>query len=428
MSPEYELGYWDYQSRAGVQLNASDTLSLFAFGASDQLESRLLQRELFNTEFHRLDLRWDRLTETGKTRVAITGGTDRVATAEEDAVEYAAHHEERSLRLRWDTDQRLGPGVTLRTGMDYGANQVITEQDTQASASAFSRRVDLSASAYLDTVLRAPGVEVVPGIRTDAGLWRNDPYVFLEPRLAARLRLFSGLTWVSQFGISHQLPSQSLHIPGHAPDPLEAEVQEVWQVAQGLELLLSPSLLGAVTAFHSWVDADELERTDRGYGVEASVHRDFTERLGGIISYTLARTAATSGRDTVPSQFDRTHVISGVLGWNLGAGFKLGLRGYYASGRPYEVYCPTPSCGPADPAAPRAFRIRGRLPDFYRADVRFEKRWEMGDSAWIAVTLEWFNATLSSETTAVDWLPGSGLAFSDPERLSLPSVGLDAGF
>jgi len=431
VSPDYELGYWDYQSKASYQLNNSNAISLFAFGASDKLESRPLERKLFDTAFHRIDLRWDRTTLDGDTRIALTAGTDRVANAEEGAVPYESRIEDRSLRLRWETDQRVSNGVALRTGMDYGVNRIAKEQDIRATATeVHPERLDLSGSAYLDAIFRGHGVEVVPGARVDAALWRNEGYVFVEPRLGARLRLFDGLSWVSQLGISHQLPTQSVRVPGQAADPLELSVQEAWQAAQGLEMVLSPTLMGKLTAFHSWVDSDGSDRTGRSYGIEAFLRREFIEGVGGIISYTLSRTEATAGRDTSPSEFDRTHVLSAVLGWNMGAGFRLGLRGYYASGQRFEALCPTFDCTPADSStAALTYPVRGRLPDFYRADFRIEKRWEIGYTGWLAITMEWFNATLSKETSGVGWSPIRGaLQYVERDALTLPSIGIEGGY
>ena len=432
VSPDYELGYWDYQARAGYQLNENNAISLFAFGAYDRLASRERQLTLFDTQFHRLDLRWDRYTEDGNTRVAITAGTDRVANADEDASNYASEIEDRSLRLRWSTDQRLTRGITLRTGLDYGLNRVSKEQDTGPTAieQQFPERYDLSGSAYLDTIFKGPGVEVVPGFRVDAALWRNEGYAFPQPRLATRLRLFSGLSWTSQLGVSHQLPTQSVRIPGRAADPIESTLQTAWQAAEGLELLFSRNMLAKVTGFYSWVDSDADDLTSTSYGLEFFLRREFIESVGGILSYTLSRTEATFGPRTVRSEFDRTHVVSAVLGWNIGAGFRLGLRGYYASGRRFEVFCPTPDCIPGgEPDAPRDYWLRGQLPAFYRADLRFEKRWEIGYTGWVAVTFEWFNATLTKETTAVSWSPEQGrLVYLERDALTLPSLGIEAGF
>jgi hypothetical protein len=113
----------------------------------------------------------------------------------------------------------------------------------------------------------------------------------------------------------------------------------------------------------------------------------------------------------------------------LGAGYRLGGRAYYASGRPYAYACPTPSCGPADPLAPRPFLVEGRFPDFVRADVRFEKRWELGEGRWLAAAFEWFNANMVRERDGLAWSPQrGGLTFTSRSPLTLPSLGIEGGF
>jgi TonB family protein len=430
VAPDYSLSYWDYQARVGIHATAEDTITFLAFGARDRLDSNALDRSLFDTQFNRLDLRWDRNTATGDTRFSITAGTDRVGNASEELNANGFQLETSGVHLRWDTDQTIAKGVALRAGMDLGIDRVSNEQDlSEGLVHLFPRHDDLSGSFYIDTVLRGAGVDVVPGVRVDAARWRNVDYLFCEPRLAARLRLFGGLSWVSQFGLAHQHPTQTVRIPGLSADPLEAYVQEAWQAAQGLEIEMSPTLRGKVTAFHSWIDGYFTDLSERSYGLEAMLRRDLTERIGGILSYTLSRTETTFGRDAIPSEFDRTHVVSAVLGVHLGAGFTLGVRGYYASGRRYAVSCPTPDCAPGDPTAPRDFEVRGRLPDFYRADARLEKRWEVGTTGWIAATLEWFNATLSKETTSASWSPVTGgIVYGTRAPLTLPGIGIQAGY
>jgi hypothetical protein len=64
-----------------------------------------------------------------------------------------------------------------------------------------------------------------------------------------------------------------------------------------------------------------------------------------------------------------------------------------------------------------------------RADLRFEKRWELGDGRWLAAAFEWFNATLSRERDGLTWSPvQGGLSFSSRSPLTLPSIGVEAGF
>lgn len=430
VAPDYALGYWDYQARLNVQLNANDVLTVFGFGAADSLESRVLDRQLLDTTFHRLDLRWDHTTARNTTRVALTGSIDRAANAEDDPIDYASELASRGLRLRVSSAQKLGSEVTLRAGGDAGMDRISTERsEAEGGPRVFPARMDLSGSAYVDAIFGATGVEVVPGVRVEAARWRGQHHLLLEPRLASRLQLWRSVAWVSQLGVAHQFPTQSVRIPGQAADPIEQDVQEAWQAAQGLEFGTSSILLGKVSAFHSWIDTSEEGVTGRNYGLELFLRREFASSVGGIVSYTLSRTATRFGNETLPSEFDRTHVLSAVLGWYLGAGVRLGLRGYYATGQRYVVACPTPDCGPGDPTAPRPYIVRGRLPSFYRADLRLEKRWDIGLTGWLAVALEWFNATLSKERTFIDWSPEAGdLVYADRDPLTLPSLGIEGGF
>jgi TonB family protein len=55
--PNYSLAYWDYQFRVSHRVGDGDTLSLFAFGAHDELH--YFGQPTFRVEYHRLDLRYD---------------------------------------------------------------------------------------------------------------------------------------------------------------------------------------------------------------------------------------------------------------------------------------------------------------------------------------------------------------------------------
>ena len=64
---------------------------------------------------------------------------------------------------------------------------------------------------------------------------------------------------------------------------------------------------------------------------------------------------------------------------------------------------------------------------FNRLDVRFEKKWKFQSGAWLSANFEWFNALLSREIDSVAWTPG-GLRFNGRSPLTLPSVGIEAGY
>jgi hypothetical protein len=135
------------------------------------------------------------------------------------------------------------------------------------------------------------------------------------------------------------------------------------------------------------------------------------------------------GRQEFETAYDRRHLVSLVLGYRLGDGYRIGVRGYYNSGRPYAYACPTPECGPGDPAGPRPYRIAGRFPAFSRADLRLEKRWELTDGRWLAATFEWFNAGVARERDGMAWSPQQGgLRFTSNSPLTLPSIGVEGGF
>ena len=431
VAPDYKLAYWDYQARVAYRINATDTLSAFAFGALDQLSNQRLGRKLFDTQFHRLDLRWDRNTERSHARLALTLGADRVQNGQENAGQSGSQLRSSSARLRFEASHRISPALRVRGGADMGATDMTREIDTLGSESVSQpRRVDLAGGAYGDVIWRpARSAEIVPGLRVDLARSREKNHLFVEPRLGTRLRVAQGVSWVSAFGVAHQLPTQAVRVPGRAPNGLEAAEQEAWQTTSGVEFTLPLSMLGKASLFHSWVDASERQITARSYGMELFLRRNFTERLGGFVSYTLSRTTYTQLTRTFQAEFDRPHVLSVVLGYDLGKGFRLGGRAFYESGRRYAVACPTPDCGPGDPNAPRMSSVMGRLPSFYRLDLRFEKRWQLAAGRFLSATFEWFNATLSKEADSVNWNPiHGGLHVENRSALTLPSIGIEAGF
>ncbi len=59
-----------------------------------------------------------------------------------------------------------------------------------------------------------------------------------------------------------------------------------------------------------------------------------------------------------------------------------------------------------------------RDPAFYRLDLRLEKRWILGESAWIAFVAEIMNTTLNKET----------LLGEEIGPVTIPSLGVEGAF
>jgi hypothetical protein len=430
VAPDYDLGYGDYQVRLGYALGANNRLTAFAFGAFDRLRNQARGQTLFDVSFHRLDLRWDHVTATDRLRVGLTGRSDRVLAAPDDVGARGSAQRVNGLRLRAEWEHALTSRARFRAGGDVALDRVEGDREqVEDTFVTYPDRIDRSAGAYADMVLRPTrGVEIVPGLRVDALRSRQRDYVFFDPRLSVRTRLMQGVAYLAGFGVAHQVPATSVRMPGRRPNLLERSPQRSVQATQGVEYSLPFGMLGRTTLFHQFIEIDVEDVHARNFGVEQFLRRNFTEALGGFLSYTLSRSEAVVGPNSGLSAFDRPHVLSAVLGYDLGKGFRAGARAYWYSGRPVTVACPTTDCGPGPAGGPLVASKTIRLPSFFRLDLRFEKKWQWQNGFWLTATAEWFNATLSSEAEQAFYTPSAGIALDRMSALTLPSLGVELGY
>jgi TonB family protein len=430
VAPDYSLQYWDYQARLAYRVSEHDRLSAFSFGAYDFLRNESIGRTLFNVEFHRLDLRWDRETDGGRMRLGVTLASDKTLDAVENARDPGTGSKSRGARVRFEIDQRIANGVRARAGGDFAVDKFDVDRQQQGNRSVpFPAHTDVYGGAYLDFVTRpAPRVEIVPGFRFDLFRVRNETVVAPEPRLASRIGVASGIAWISALGVTHQVPTFVVPIPGSNVSRFDVSSQEVWQASEAIEAALPFRLLAKATVFRNVVFLVDGSGRQHNTGIELFLRRDFTERLGGFVSYTLSRADRYIGNERELSTFDRPHVLSVVLGYDLGRGFRAGGRYVLMSGRPYELGCPTVECvSVSPPVTTLPYVHSGRFPPFARLDVRFEKKWRFDSGAWIAATFEWFNALLARELDNA-YLTPEGIAFTGRSPLTLPSIGVEAGY
>lgn len=436
VAPEYDLGYWDYQARLAYNASRHNRFTLFAFGGFDHLGNNELHQTLFDVQFHRVDLRVDHRSETSRARLALTLGVDKRFNADEGDPGANGISKTKQIGVRFEAAHSVTPDAELRAGFDGNLERYNPElEQLPRGVVTYAARTDSNLGLWSELSLKPRrGFEIVPGFRLDASRSRGASYTFPEPRLSTRVRVVPKLAWLSGFGSTHQLPAYRVYVPGGQVGGLEQGVQRAYQATQGLELALPASMYGRATVFHSWLQTKELGLTGRNYGLELFLRRDFAQRLGGFLSYTLSRTERSAGSRTGLSSFDRPHVLSAVLGYDLGAGFRVGGRAYYASGRHYSITCPTPDCaavespGSVTPNDDR-YVFNGRVPGFFRLDLRFEKRWRFASGSFIAATFEWFNALLASETMSRYWDPvKGGIHTQTRSPLTLPSIGVEAGY
>ncbi len=256
LSPNTTLDYWDYQGRVSYDLTKDDRVSVFAFGSYDYLGERTQTETvtLFGTEFHRVDLRYDRrIGDGGTMRVAATLGLDRTRVQDGRFVR------DRLAGARTELVQKLGDAALLRFGTDLQMDTydvVLGDADLtpsqQRAATFFPSRTDLAFGVRADTVLAlTKRFELTPGARVDLFASQGASAVGFDPRLALRTVVTDRLRFLSAMGIAHQPPSFAIPVPGFQPGGLRGGLQKAVQQSAGIELDIAEGMTGTLTAFHN---------------------------------------------------------------------------------------------------------------------------------------------------------------------------------
>jgi hypothetical protein len=492
LSPNVELDYWDYQARATYDLSRDEQIGVFAFGSYDFLGQQTpgdATLTLFGTEFHRVDLRYDRRLEGGGSmRVGLTGGIDLTRLPQDRFLR------DRLGGLRSEINYPISDRALLRAGTDVQVDSYDVElnasdlgpQSARAIA-LFPTRTDGASSARADVVLKVdPRLDVTPGVRADFFSSEGATAGSIDPRLATRLQVSDRLQLLSAMGIAHQLPSFALPVPGFQPGGIKGGLQEAVQESMGVEADLGGDTTATATVFHNGFFnlSDPLGATPPVAGgcppgsfPSGVVLGDRGGQPEGNPSCTLPRDARTgkvsfdrsggagNGADTnattnVSNALEvRTNGTSYGLELFLKRKLTSNLGGFLSytlsrSTRSYgnRVYTATfdrthvlnaalaYNLGRNWRAGTRVVFYTGlpkapdpsdpestRLPPFFRVDLRLEKRWDLGKKWWISFVAEWMNATLSKEAVSTT-CNLNGCQAQDIGPVTVPSLGVEGGF
>jgi TonB family protein len=430
-----KLDYWDYQAQGGITFGRSDELSVLAFGAYDFFDAGANSSQGGGkVRFHRADLRWDHRAGHTHVRVALTGGYDSTGGVETTT----STVRDRSARLRTELTSDLSEAVTLHAGIDGRIDDFQLETDPLLLNFAdysrlFQPRTQTTVGGYLSFELRPTRrITVVPGIRSDMYWDRGQSATGVDPRISAAFAVTDSITIETSFGISHELPNFVPNVPAAQVADLAGGLQEAVSFDSGVKWKLPGDITAKATVFRAGyfnaldplggkrdfsIDREVLDQrsTIASGGLELSISRPLTRKLGGFLAYTLSHTVESYGTQENVSGFDRPHVLQAALGYDFGRGWTAGTRAVFYSGVPELNLQGTPH-----------FSSDRRGRPYFRLDLRAEKRWRLGATGWWGVIFEMLNATGTTEVVRLDC--GERCAERVAGPVVLPSLGVQAGF
>jgi hypothetical protein len=453
--PSVDIAYADYQARATWKPTKEERLTVFAFGAYDYLarasgegDAKTKNDVLLDSDFHRLDLRYDRESASGsKLRAAVTLGLDQlrdVGAERARAFQFGA---------RVSATRPFGGGSALvRGGLDVALDRYditprpscgdgcpmdklgATKREFENAVRELSpNRLDLSVGAWTDMlIVLDERSTVTPGIRLDQYVSLGHTAIAVDPKFVGRFGVGEHVRLVPTVGIASQLP-------GFAPLPalqiggIPGGLQRSFQSSFGAEVNAGPIEMVATVFRQATFALSDPVGTRRGtnfgperfltrslgdaYGLELGARGALRHNIFFLVSYTLARATRTREGKTLPSAFDRTHTAHVALLYELGSNWRAGIRHVFYSGFP------------ADEAF--AGRAPSEHPDrvrpFYRLDVRVSKRWKLGLRSYIGLVFDLQNATLNKEVFDVS-CDDHGCAPRTIGPLTIPGIALEAGF
>jgi hypothetical protein len=442
LAPEVELDYWDYQVKTTQYLSDKDTVGVFALGSMDLVKSSDSgdPDSLIGTEFHRVDLRYERRFDArSRLRSGLTLGYDKTLAGATIAVR------DRMIAARSAYERQVSDSFAVRFGADtavdtYDVILPAPKSDDAKLIASLPERRDSVVGLWADVAIQPTrDFRVIPGLRLDHYTSGDTRRVGVEPRILAVYSLRKNLRILHAFGLAHQPPSFIVPVPGFQLSNLKSGLQRSVQSSAKIEWDLPRQWRAEGTLFQnaffnltdqlSLVSAqneiEDVGQRSRGhtFGMELSLRRSFSQRIGGFLSYTLSKSWRSMNGMRFPAAFDRRHVLQTAVAFNLGRNWRASARLMFYSG--------IPSTYIADAgAAPSAVNPEHlpRTPAFWRTDLRLQKRWRIGnEGAYWAFTVEALNATLNKEVIQQD----CSRSKCESERIgpiAIPSLGVEASF
>ena len=433
-SPQYSVGYWDYQLRADHIAGPGRVIILF-FGSGDQVSRKDEPDTDANTSFHRVRIAWDGSLAGGRLLASAALGTDHTLINLHQIMTTPLGVRSYLATPRVEYSHALARTLGLHIGVDAEIQSFAPESDVPGTdlQDIARHRKSYSVGAFASINLQpTDSLLIVPGFRSDVFWEEGHTASALQPRIDIAWRPWRKLWIKAAAGYFAQMPSLPVSVPGYEGFGLSSiGIQKTRQGSLGVETPVAGLFSGTATLFLQRGQLSDLRtifeidpqkgilelRQSRSYGLELMLKRDFTHRLNGWISYTVSRSDRLVGDygPVIPSDWDQRHIASVLANYRLPHNWTVGGRIHYNTGRPYPV--------PNTYAETVEYY---RLASFLQLDVRVEKRFILANYLLDAY-LELDNATMSEQPDGITYSPEGGLQRTG-FRIILPSVGVRALF
>lgn len=408
--------YYDWQTKLSYPVLGGHGTA-FAFGSDDKLEFVRPSDRAGRPSFYLSTVFW----RAGVShRLPIGAATnDLVVAAGKDGIDVLAGGsfglltDTLSVTLRDRLSYRVSPALALEAGVDALANRVrysvyapptpAPGEVTDSFSGSPTTIGDTGASWWLSPAAWVEGdwrpvrrLRLVTGVRLDADSRFGVTSTWVDPRAAAFVDVREGTTVVAGaglfgsapqpqetnevFGNPHLVAERALHLSlGVRQDlPWSSKLEVTGFYKELWDLVVPTRALDAEGRSLKYSNAGRGENV----GLELLARRELAQGLFGWLSWTWSRSLRRDDPTDPyyprwrPFQFDQTHVLALVLSYRLPREWIVGTRVRYVSGNPT-----TPAIGAildsdtgryqCIPGAP----LSQRLPAFFQADARVDKRW-----------------------------------------------------
>jgi hypothetical protein len=415
--------YYDWQGKVLWRAGPDDVVRLSFFGSDDRMEltgvdtGELEQMDRFRvgTAFAQASVSWDhRFSDSARARVALAQGLIDIGNRFGDLGREKDRFHVTTLRAEGSRD--LGAGITLAAGFDgrfLPAGSLVLEfpaipppnrlPDPQPRLIRYDRTITgVEAGLWAEATWKPlDGLVVTPGVRVD----RVDliqEMTWVDPRLSARYTVREGTTLKGGVGLYHQAPLPPYLMKEWGNPDLREE--GAWHVMAGAEQRIAGPVTADVQLYYKRLfdlalPSDRIVERDgalvperytnggtgKAYGAEVLLRWNPGGRFFGWLAYSLSRSIrdqdVVGGAMLMPGSdsYDQPHnlVALGTVDLpELWEGFAAGFRARWASGNPYRRVVGAVYDADADQYRPvQEAVLRGRVPDFFQLDLRFDKRW-----------------------------------------------------